>query len=162
MTVTTPRVPGSEQHTQHTPDTQDGKGASKGLDWLLQDFLTRVPRTFGALLSSRDGLRLALAGVEVDKADTLSAISSGLHALGRGLHEMKGTGRQGVRQILIEHDDLLLCVMAGGQGSLLSVAAELDADVRMVGHEMTRLVTRVDEHLAVGARADASASEAGV
>ncbi|MFW6725259.1 roadblock/LC7 domain-containing protein [Streptomyces sp. MAR4 CNY-716] len=161
MTVTTPRVSPDEQHTQHTPDTQDGKGASKGLDWLLQDFLSRVPRTFGALLSSRDGLRLAVAGVEVDKADTLSAISSGLHALGRGLGELK-SGRQGVRQILIEHDEVLLCVMAGGRGSLLSVAAELDADVRMIGHEMTRLVTRVDEHLAVGARADASASEAGV
>ncbi|AKH86904.1 hypothetical protein AA958_19425 [Streptomyces sp. CNQ-509] len=132
------------------------------MDWLLQDFLNRVPRTVGALLSSRDGIRLALAGLEVDKADTLAAISSGLHSLGRGLGELK-TGRKGVRQILIEHDEVLLCVMAGGQGSLLSVAAELDADVRMVGHEMTRLVTRVDEHLAVGARrADASAGEAGV
>lgn len=149
--------------TDQTSGTDQSVRVADDLRWLLEGYLKRVPGTSGALLASRDGLKKAVAGLEVDEADNLSARVCGLHALARGLGGRKDSTHDGVRQIVIEHDDLLLFVMSAAEGSLLSVLAEPDADPGVVGHEMSQLVTSAAEHLHTAARhsRSPSAGEAG-
>lgn len=138
-----------------THDTLTTTPHGRDLSWLLEAFVQRVPGAQQAVLASRDGVKLALAGLSADDADRMSAVMSGLYSLGRG--EVKETGGD-VRQMVIEHDAGYLYVMsAGGQmppeagpavvGSVLGIRTSLDADPGVVGHEMAALITGVNEHL---------------
>jgi predicted regulator of Ras-like GTPase activity (Roadblock/LC7/MglB family) len=53
---------------------------------------------------------------------------------------------------MIEFDDALLFVTAAGEGSCLCVLSDAEADIGQVAYEMTLMVNRVGEHLAVEAR----------
>ncbi|MDT9686574.1 roadblock/LC7 domain-containing protein [Streptomyces sp. TRM76323] len=123
----------------------------KELDWLLDDLTKRVARIRHALLLSNDGLVTATSsGLAREDAEHLAAVSSGLHSLARGagLHFRVGEARQ----TMVEFDDALLFVTAAGDGSCLCVLSAAEADVGHVAYEMTLLVNRVGEHLAVASR----------
>ncbi|GAA2437296.1 MULTISPECIES: roadblock/LC7 domain-containing protein [Streptomyces] len=123
----------------------------KGLDWLLDDLTKRVEHISHALVLSNDGLVTgASTGLAREDAEHLAAVSSGLHSLARGSGRHFGVGR--ARQTMVEFDDAMLFVTAAGEGSCLCVLTAAEADVGQVAYEMTLLVNRVGEHLAVAAR----------
>ncbi|MCH0539216.1 roadblock/LC7 domain-containing protein [Streptomyces sp. MUM 203J] len=123
----------------------------KELDWLLDDLTKRVAHVRHVLVLSNDGL---VTGTNSDlpreDAEHLAAVCSGLHSLARGSGRHFRVGR--ARQTMVEFDDALLFVTAAGEGSCLAVLATSDADVGQVAYEMTLMVNRVGEHLAVAAR----------
>ncbi|MEU7282407.1 roadblock/LC7 domain-containing protein [Streptomyces sp. NPDC045431] len=123
----------------------------KGLDWLLDDLTQRVAYIRHALVLSNDGLVTgASSGLAREDAEHLAAVSSGLHSLARGSGRHFGAGN--ARQTMVEFDDAMLFVTAAGEGSCLCVLSAAEADVGQVAYEMTLLVNRVGEHLAVAAR----------
>ena len=126
-------------------------GLGKGLDWLLDDLTKQNSYIRHALLLSDDGLVTA-ADSELARGDAehLAAVSSGLHSLAGGAGRHFEAGR--VRQTVIEFDDALLFVSAAGEGSCLCFLTSAEADIGQVAYEMTLLVNRVGEHLAVQAR----------
>ncbi|BBB01642.1 hypothetical protein RVR_9153 [Actinacidiphila reveromycinica] len=127
-----------------------------GLAWLLDDLTKRVPHVQHALVLSNDGLVTGASG-DLDRptAEHLAAVSSGFHSLAKGAGRQFGTG--GVRQTMIEFEEGFLFVTAAGDGSCLSVLSGMDADIGQVAYEMTRLVRRVGEHLAVAPRQSGTA-----
>lgn len=123
----------------------------KELDWLLDDLTKRVAHIQHALVLSNDGLVTAAgSSLAREDAEHLAAVSSGLHSLARGAGLHFQVGR--ARQTMVEFDDALLFVTAAGEGSCLCVLTSADADVGHVAYEMTLLVNRVGEHLAIAAR----------
>ncbi|MFJ3698092.1 roadblock/LC7 domain-containing protein [Streptomyces sp. NPDC090052] len=124
---------------------------SKGLDWLLDDLTNRVEHVRCALVLSNDGLVTGVSKeLAREDAEHLAAVASGLHSLA------KGSGRHfhagGVRQTMVEFDEGILFVTAAGDGSCLAVLSTAEADIGQIAYEMTLLVNRVGEHLAVAAR----------
>ncbi|MGW1882473.1 roadblock/LC7 domain-containing protein [Streptomyces sp. NPDC001970] len=123
----------------------------KGLDWLLDDLTKRVEYIRHALVLSNDGLVTgASTGLAREDAEHLAAVSSGLHSLARGSGRHFQAGK--ARQTMVEFDDAMLFVTAAGDGSCLCVLSAAEADVGQIAYEMTLMVNRVGEHLAVGAR----------
>lgn len=123
----------------------------RGLGWLLEDLTQRVEHVRHALVLSNDGLVTGASDrLEREDAEHLAAVSSGLHSLAKGSGRHFGAGA--VRQTMIEFDDAVLFVTAAGDGSCLCVLSSADADIGQVAYEMTLLVNRVGEHLAVDAR----------
>jgi predicted regulator of Ras-like GTPase activity (Roadblock/LC7/MglB family) len=128
-------------------------GQPQDLVWLLSGLVQRVPHTQSALLLSSDGLKKAVHGLDADGADHLAAIASGLFSLARSAGNRFGRGG-GVRQVVTELDDLLLFVSAAGSGAVLAVLASREADVGVVGYEMSQMVKSVRPYLATPTRHD--------
>jgi|ERR1700722_11876531 predicted regulator of Ras-like GTPase activity (Roadblock/LC7/MglB family) len=128
----------------------DVSGAGE-LSWLLRSLGTRVDHVRQAVVLSADGLTMGSSqGFSMDEADHLSALAAGVQSLARGAsHRFRGGN---VRQTVIEMDDALLFITAAGQGTCLAVLADGDADAGLIAYEMTVLVKRVGEHLAVNPR----------
>ncbi|MCM2576349.1 roadblock/LC7 domain-containing protein [Streptomyces meridianus] len=138
--------------------TPSARPAGSGLAWLLEDFVNRVPGAEGALLASRDGLKMAVHNLTETEADRMSAVMSGLFSLARGVGNIKGDNDGLVQQIVIEHDAHRLFVMSAGSvpsdgttpaaiGELLGVLSSPEADPGVVGYGMAQLVNSVNEHL---------------
>ncbi|MEV0253390.1 roadblock/LC7 domain-containing protein [Streptomyces sp. NPDC018029] len=126
-------------------------GQSMGLGWLLDDLTQRMEHVRHALVLSNDGLVTgASTDLKREDAEHLAAVSSGLHSLAKGSGRHFHAGN--VRQTMIEFDDAVLFVTAAGDGSCLCVLSSAEADIGQVAYEMTLLVNRVGEHLAVDAR----------
>lgn len=124
---------------------------SARLDWLLDDLIHRMPSVRHALVLSTDGLVTgASEGLVPSDAERLAVVSSGLHSLAKGSGKRFTAGP--VRQTMIEFDEGALFVTAAGEGSCLAVLTAREADVEQVAYEMTLLVRRVGEHLAVATR----------
>lgn len=125
--------------------------AKSGLDWLLDDLCRRMAQVRYVLLLSDDGLVTAHSQ-DLDRPDAehLAAVASGLHSLAKGSGAHFGVGR--VRQTMIEFDTGVLLVTSAGDGSCLCVLTGAEADIGQVAYEMTLMVNRVGEHLAVDAR----------
>ncbi len=122
------------------------------LSWLLNDFANQVVGARHAVLLSSDGLLLAHSDeLGVDLADQLAAMASSLQSLATQTGQLFDGGS--VKQTLIEMDRLFLFLTKSGQGTRLAVFAEATADIELIGHEMTRLVTRVGQHLSTPPRA---------
>ncbi|HZE41050.1 MAG TPA: roadblock/LC7 domain-containing protein [Stackebrandtia sp.] len=126
-------------------------GQKADLNWLLSSLVERVPHTRSALLLSSDGLKKAFHGIDPDNADHLAAISSGLFSLARSAGSRFGDNG-GVRQVVAELDETLLFVSTAGSGAVLAVLAERDADVGVLGYEMSQLVKSVRPYLTTPAR----------
>ncbi|MGN9810153.1 roadblock/LC7 domain-containing protein [Micromonospora sp. BQ11] len=126
-------------------------GQSQDLVWLLSGLAERVPHTRSALLLSSDGLPKAAHGLDADGADHLAAIASGLFSLARSAGGSFG-GSNGVRQVVAELDDTLLFVTAAGANAVLAVLAGRDADVGVLGYEMSQMVKSVRPFLATPTR----------
>jgi len=127
------------------------------LGWLLEDLVGRVPYTRAAVLLSSDGIKRAVHGLDVEGADHLSAVSSGLWSIVRSAGKHFGDGPQ-ARQVVAELDGALLFVTAAGRGSVLAVLAGPDADPGVLGFEMSRMIQQVAKALETPARNPASAT----
>ena len=118
----------------------------KHLSWLLTNLIERVPAIAHAIVVSTDGLPLACSeGFPADRADQLSAITSGLTSLTQGASRMFEGGA--VTQTVVEMQRGLLIVVSIGDGSTLAVLAARDCDMGLVAYEMTMLADRAGRAL---------------
>jgi hypothetical protein len=112
------------------------------LDWLLDDFVDRVPGASSAAVVTADGLVLCVsAEIPGDSADQLAAITSGLASLTDGAAQFFSAG--GVRQLIVEMDDGFLFVARVSDGSVLALMCESSCDIGLVGYEMSLLIGRI-------------------
>jgi predicted regulator of Ras-like GTPase activity (Roadblock/LC7/MglB family) len=124
------------------------KGTDADLSWLLDDLVSRVAHVDKALILSRDGLAIGSSRkLSREDAEHLSAVAAGFQSLARGAGQHFGGG--GVRQTIVEMENLFLFVTAAGEGSCLAVLSPATADVGLVAYEMAVLVKRVGPHLSV-------------
>ena len=125
--------------------------SAQDLNWLITNFVERVPAVAHAIVVSADGLPLAFSdGFPADRADKLAAVASGLSSLTQGAARVFEAGA--VLQTVVEMEGGLLLVMAISNGSGLAVLAAPDCDMGLVAYEMTLLVERVGRALTPGPR----------
>ena len=130
---------------------------AQNLNWLVGNFVSRVPGVRDAVVVSSDGLLMALSpGLDRAGADQLAAIASGLTSLTRGASRCFGGGR--VNQVVVELELAFLFVTSISDGSALAVIANANADVGLVGYEMTLLVERASAVLSPALIAELQAS----
>jgi predicted regulator of Ras-like GTPase activity (Roadblock/LC7/MglB family) len=126
--------------------------SAQDLNWLITNFVERVPAVAHAIVVSSDGLPLAFSdGFPPDRADQLAAVASGLSSLTQGAARVFEAGS--VIQTVVEMEGGLLLVMAISNGSCLAVLASADSDMGLVAYEMTLLVERVGRALTPDPRA---------
>lgn len=114
--------------------------------WLLDNFVRTVPGTRHTLVVSADGLLMAMSErLDRTSGDQLAAIVAGMSSLTRGASRQLQAG--GVRQAIIEMDELFLFLMSVSNGSVLAVVAEPSCDVGLIGYEMAMLVSRTESTL---------------
>ncbi|MFD8547285.1 roadblock/LC7 domain-containing protein [Streptomyces sp. NPDC059649] len=131
-------------------------GQQTDLSWLLTGLVQRVPHARSALLLSSDGLVKAAHGFEPDSADHMAALASGLYSLARSAGARFGDG-DNVLQVVVELESSFLFVSTAGSGACLAVLAGREADVAVLGYEMSMLVKSVRPYLSTPARHQASA-----
>jgi predicted regulator of Ras-like GTPase activity (Roadblock/LC7/MglB family) len=120
--------------------------SAQDLNWLITNFVERVPAVAHAIVVSADGLPLAFSeGFPPDRADQLAAVTSGLTSLTQGAARVFEGGA--VLQTVVEMEGGVLLVMAISNGSSLAVLAAGDCDMGLVAYEMTLLVERVGRAL---------------
>jgi predicted regulator of Ras-like GTPase activity (Roadblock/LC7/MglB family) len=120
--------------------------SAQDLNWLITNFVERVPAVAHGIVVSADGLPLAFSeGFPPDRADQLAAVASGLASLTLGAARVFEAGA--VLQTVVEMEGGLLLVMAISNGSSLAVLAAADCDMGLVAYEMTLLVERVGRAL---------------
>ncbi|MFJ9173519.1 roadblock/LC7 domain-containing protein [Streptomyces sp. NPDC102360] len=124
---------------------------SEDLDWLLADFSARVPHVLGAVLASSDGVTRYRHGFDDAAADRLSAIATGMCSLGTGLSTIHQP-MAGVEQVIVECAGGYLFVSKAGLNGVLGVLAAREAEVGVVGYEITMLVRSVRGHLGTPTR----------
>jgi predicted regulator of Ras-like GTPase activity (Roadblock/LC7/MglB family) len=120
-----------------------GTDAGRDLEWLLENLKERTPGVGHVLVLSKDGLRLCFTGeLGEDKADQLSAIASGIQSLTLSASAEFGTVL-GSGQSMVEFPGGVLLIVPAGEGAHLAVVAGEEADVGLVGHNMTELVEQI-------------------
>jgi predicted regulator of Ras-like GTPase activity (Roadblock/LC7/MglB family) len=120
--------------------------SAQDLNWLITNFVERVPAVAHAIVVSADGLPLAFSeGFPPDRADQLAAVASGLSSLTQGAARVFEGGT--VLQTVVEMEGGLLLSMSISNGSSLAVLASPDSDMGLVAYEMTLLVERVGRAL---------------
>lgn len=133
------------------------------LGWMLEP-LTTLPGVRHAVVLSEDGLLRGRSSAESapalgkDTADTLSAASAALAATSKSTAALLYGEDAAVRQVMVESDRGFVLFTSGGVGAQLGVAAELDADMGRVAHQMQVLVVKINEHLSSPAREPVSPS----
>jgi uncharacterized protein len=121
------------------------------LDWLLVDFSRETPGVLAAVVVSVDGLPLAVsAGVTDELSDQLSAAASGLVSLARATAQLLGSGA--LTQTILEMTEGYLFVTSISRGATVAVHASRQADLGLVGYELTLLAERVGRALDPGVR----------
>jgi uncharacterized protein len=121
------------------------------LDWLLVDFSRETPGVLAAVVVSVDGLPLAVsAGVTDQLSDQLSAAASGLVSLARATAQLLGSGA--LTQTILEMTEGYLFVTSISRGATVAVHASRQADLGLVGYELTLLAERVGRALDPGVR----------
>ncbi len=127
--------------------TVSTKESEHDLEWLLQSLKERTPYVRHVLVLSKDGLRLCFTDdLDVDRADQLSAIASGIQSLAISASAEFGTGL-GSGQSMVEFPGGVLLIVPAGEGAHLAVVAADEADVGLVGHNMSELVEQIGGHL---------------
>jgi uncharacterized protein len=123
--------------------------AAQNLNWLVTNFVDRVPGVAHAVVVSADGLLLvASEGLPRDRADQLAAVASGLTSLTQGAARCFEAGN--VVQTVIEMERGFLFLMSISDGSCLAVLAATSCDVGLVGYEMAVLVEKCASALTPG------------
>jgi uncharacterized protein len=116
--------------------------SAQDLNWLVTNFVERVPSAAHAIVVSSDGLPLARSeGFPPDRVDQLAAVTSGLTSLTQGASRVFEGGT--VTQTVVDMQRGLLIVMSISDGSSLAVLAASDCDMGLVAYEMALLVERV-------------------
>ncbi len=119
---------------------------AQDLNWLITNFVERVPSVAHAIVVSSDGLPMGFSrGFPADRVDQLAAVTSGLTSLTRGAARVFEGGE--VRQTVVEMQRGLMIVMAISDGSSLAVLAAADCDLGLVAYKMALLVERVGSAL---------------
>ncbi|MPY95770.1 MAG: roadblock/LC7 domain-containing protein [Acidimicrobiia bacterium] len=115
---------------------------ASNVNWLVSNFVDRVPGTSDAIVVSADGLLMAKSnGVDRDTADRFAAVASGLIGLAYGAAGRFGGGA--VNEVIVEMEHCFMFVTGISDGSCLAVIASAGCDVGLVGYEMALLVDRV-------------------
>jgi predicted regulator of Ras-like GTPase activity (Roadblock/LC7/MglB family) len=128
-------------------ESANSKDHDHDLDWLLENLMERTPSVRHVLVLSKDGLRLCFTrGLDVDKADQLSAIASGIQSLSLSASAEFGSGL-GSGQSMVEFPGGVLLIIPAGEGAHLAVVAGEDADVGLIGHNMSELVEQIGSYL---------------
>ena len=126
-------------------------GSGSDLDWLVTDFVERVPGVAHAVVVSSDGLPIARSSeVPADRADQLAAITSGLASLTGGAARVFQGGP--VDQTIVEMRHGTFLVTAISDGSSLAVLAAPGCDMGLVSYEMALLVDQVGHGLSPAVR----------
>ncbi|MBB4905054.1 putative regulator of Ras-like GTPase activity (Roadblock/LC7/MglB family) [Actinophytocola algeriensis] len=113
-----------------------------------------------AVAVSADGLLLAAShGLPRDRAEQLSAVSSGLVSLTHGAARCFEAGS--VSQTVVEMDRGYLFLMSISDGSCLSVLAAPNSDIGLIVYEMTLLVERVGQQMTPELRAQLQGARRG-
>lgn len=137
-----------EEQVLTTESTQQ----SGGFGWLITDFVRQVPGVAHAVVVSADGLLIARSqGMPPDRAEQLSAVTSGLVSLGHGAARVFDAGE--VTNTVVEMDRGYLFLRSMSNGSSLAVLATPKCDIGVVAYEMTLLAERVGRQLAPEPRA---------
>ncbi|MGW5515091.1 roadblock/LC7 domain-containing protein [Nocardia africana] len=125
--------------------------ASTDLGWLLDELVQRLPGVHNAVLLSTDGLLIARCNT-IPRADAehFCAMASALHGLARSAGSRFDGG--GVRQAVIELDQAVMFVTAGGPNACLALRADESANMGMVAYEMNQTVQRVGTYLSTTSR----------
>jgi predicted regulator of Ras-like GTPase activity (Roadblock/LC7/MglB family) len=119
----------------------------RDLEWLLENLRERTPGIRHVLVLSKDGLRLCYTvGLDVDEADQLSAIASGIQSLALSASAQFGSGL-GAGQSMAEFTGGVLLIVPAGEGAHLAVVASEDSDVGLIGHSMNELVEQIGSYL---------------
>jgi uncharacterized protein len=125
--------------------------SAQDLNWMITNFVERVPDVAHAVVVSSDGLPLAYsAGFPQDRADQLAAVTSGLTSLSQGASRVFQGGT--TVQTVVEMERGVLVIMAISNGSSLAVLASSTCDLGLVAYEMTLLVDRAGRNLTPAAR----------
>lgn len=121
------------------------------LNWLVTNFVERVPEVAHAVIVSSDGLLVAVsAGFPEDRAERLAAVTSGLSSLVQGAAHMFEAGI--VIQTVVEMDGGVLVVMTISHGASLAVLAGPDGQMGLIAYEMTLLVERAGRMITPASR----------
>jgi predicted regulator of Ras-like GTPase activity (Roadblock/LC7/MglB family) len=127
--------------------TVSAKEPEHDLEWLLQNLKERTPGIRHVLVLSKDGLRLCFTDdLDVDRADQLSAIASGIQSLAVSASAEFGKDL-GSGQSMVEFPGGVLLIVPAGEGAHLAVVTADEADVGLVGHNMSELVEQIGGHL---------------
>ncbi len=130
---------------------------ANNVNWLVNNFVERVPGVTEAVVVSSDGLPIAAStGIDRDGVDRFSAVSSGLIGLAYGAAGRFGGGA--VTEVIVEMEHAFLFVTGISDGSLLSVKATASCDVGMVAYEMAVLVDKTGAVLTPALRAELQAA----
>lgn len=114
--------------------------------WLLSQFVENTAGVSEAIAVSSDGFLLAgSAGPDRENVEQLAAVTAGLSSLTRGAADM--FGMTAVEQVIVEMTQGHLFVATISDGSCLAVLAAKQADIALVGYEMTLLLDRVGSAL---------------
>jgi predicted regulator of Ras-like GTPase activity (Roadblock/LC7/MglB family) len=127
------------------------------LNWLINNFVDRVPGVAHTVVVSADGLLLSVSdGFPRDRADQLAAVASGLVSLTQGAARVFEAGT--VTQTVVEMEGGFLFIMAISDGACMAVLAAPSCDIGLVGYEMALLVTRAKDVLTPALRAELQSS----
>ncbi len=112
---------------------------AENFTWLVSNFVTEVSGVEHAVVVSSDGLPLvASEGFPHEHAEQLSAIVSGLNSLVLGSARIFEKGE--FDQLVIRMKRGHLFVTTVSDGSCLAVVSSADADMKIIGYQMMRLV----------------------
>ena len=116
------------------------------LKWMLDSFAEETPGVCHVQTVSADGMNLAhSSGLSSMQADQLAAVSSGLASLTDGAADVLGMAS--VKRQVIEAAGGWILISRISAAASLTVVARLDADLGLVGFEMSRLANRAGEVL---------------
>ena len=125
----------------------------RDVDWLLESLRDKTPAVRHVLVLSKDGLRLSFtSGLTIDQADHLAAIASGIQSLAISASAEFGSAGVGSGQSMVEFPGGLLLIVPAGEGAHLTVIADDDADVGLIGHNMNELVEQIGGYLTAAPR----------
>jgi predicted regulator of Ras-like GTPase activity (Roadblock/LC7/MglB family) len=133
----------------------DGIIRATGAGPLLDRLHDQLPGTEGVVLLSGDGMELATsARTRADRADQLSAVAAGLHAIARAADRLNGGGR--VDQTVVEMDYRMLVIVPVTGEMLLAVVFDAVNDLSGTRQEIATFADRLGVRLA---RVDMSPAE---
>jgi predicted regulator of Ras-like GTPase activity (Roadblock/LC7/MglB family) len=121
--------------------------------WLLDNFASSTPGVSHALIVSSDGLPLvAAAGMSLDLADPLAAMTSGILALGNNIAGKVGEPR--CEQMMLKFHGGHFLFMGIGNLAGFVVLVQESANLGVVAHQMAQLVDAVGHVLTPQLRDD--------
>jgi predicted regulator of Ras-like GTPase activity (Roadblock/LC7/MglB family) len=116
--------------------------SAMGVGPLLDELAGSLPGTECVVLLSTDGLPLLMAsGTNPDRAEHLSAVAAGLHAIADAANRNNG-GRR-VDQTVVEMDYRMLVVVPLALGALLAVVFDAVTDLSGTRERITRFADRL-------------------